>query len=512
MRYLKINLLLLALLTGGCDDSSALDDTDPLSEGATSGDLLGRGGDGDCATDESAAASPSSCLATCGDGECTQGESASACPADGLSSCGDGVCTHDEEARTCPSDCPAVCGDGFVTHSEECEGAAIPCRTSCDSEGRRACLSCLLHPECIAPAESCNGVDDDCDGETDEGYECTPGETISCTTSCGTVGAQRCSAACELELTCEPPLEMCNGFDDDCDGDIDEGCDCASDWSDVLFTHTTSRSMFTIWGSSWDDIYGATQDEILHYDGLTWSAVYSEPQTIFKGIFGLSAESVYAVGQHHAFPRYGVVIHYDGIHWSEIARVPDIAFRQVWGSSEEDIYVVGGQCSVFNFDGSSWRDISPPCSGQIFTAWGSGPGNLFVGGEDSLLRWDGSSWTDYSSIVPGIERILDIHGFAGDDIFICGNNGKIWHFDGREIISMDTGVIENIVDLWGSSPSDLYAVGDNGLVLHYDGIEWTDLSLDPSVDVMSVWSSSENNVFISTGGSTLRHRCGDPWW
>lgn len=48
----------------------------------------------------------------------------------------------------------------------------------------------------------CNGADDDCDGDVDEG-------TLNACGACGAV-----------------PAEACNGADDDCDGDTDEGGLC----------------------------------------------------------------------------------------------------------------------------------------------------------------------------------------------------------------------------------------------------------------------------------------------
>ena len=50
--------------------------------------------------------------------------------------------------------------------------------------------------------------------------ECGSGETRACTTTCASSGTQRCAA--ERWLGCEPPIEDCNGADDDCDGSTDE--------------------------------------------------------------------------------------------------------------------------------------------------------------------------------------------------------------------------------------------------------------------------------------------------
>ena len=90
-----------------------------------------------------------------------------------------------------------------------------------------------IHP---AATETCNGVDDDCDGQTDEnsaanaptwyldsdgdGYGGSAG-TPSCSQPAGYVSNSR---DCNDSTTAISPAatESCNGIDDDCDGTIDE--------------------------------------------------------------------------------------------------------------------------------------------------------------------------------------------------------------------------------------------------------------------------------------------------
>jgi hypothetical protein len=85
------------------------------------------------------------------------------------------------------------------------------------------------------PVESCgDGIDNDCNGSTDEGCECTPGDTQSCFSADPAIeGVGICTAG---EVTCDdagkwgaecvgeilPREEVCNGEDDDCNGDVDE--------------------------------------------------------------------------------------------------------------------------------------------------------------------------------------------------------------------------------------------------------------------------------------------------
>jgi hypothetical protein len=97
-------------------------------------------------------------------------------------------------------ECPPP--DGYVANDEDCD----------DSRAE------------VSPAdvESCNGLDDDCDGGGDETFECPQGSTATpCTTSCGSMGVARCSDFCTIN-SCVPPVESCSYADDDCDGEIDE--------------------------------------------------------------------------------------------------------------------------------------------------------------------------------------------------------------------------------------------------------------------------------------------------
>jgi len=125
-----------------------------------------------------------------------------------------------------------ACEDRVVPAVETCNGIDDDCDGTVDEGLTRACSSsCGAGTEtctnggwlgCTAPApqaEVCNGLDDDCDGQVDESLQ------RACSSACG-AGVEVCSAgaygACSAPA---PQAEVCgNGVDDDCDGMVDENC------------------------------------------------------------------------------------------------------------------------------------------------------------------------------------------------------------------------------------------------------------------------------------------------
>src|SRR5207237_1264477 len=73
-------------------------------------------------------------------------------------------------------------------------------------------------------AETCDGKDNDCDGVVDNG---NPGGGLACNTgqpgvcSAGTTSCSGGAITCNQNQ--QPSPETCNGLDDDCDGAVDEG-------------------------------------------------------------------------------------------------------------------------------------------------------------------------------------------------------------------------------------------------------------------------------------------------
>ena len=144
------------------------------------------------------------------------------CP-DGLWACDEGTDWCEPETDCCEPGVPCdtgllgVCADGVIV----CDGPPLG--------------------TCVGPdpsAEICDALDNDCDGDTDEGLGGEPCTIVGGLGRCGN-GLLECLATVPgtvVPLECVPfgaMPELCNGLDDDCDGDIDN---MSVSWSKAAFS------------------------------------------------------------------------------------------------------------------------------------------------------------------------------------------------------------------------------------------------------------------------------------
>ncbi len=203
-----------------CLGGSVVDSCAPGTAAANDSACNALDDDCDGTTDEEYA----SVTTSCGVGTCAASGSTSCLGGSVVDSCAPGTAAADDSA------CNALDDDCDGTVDEEHASVTTSCGVgACTASGSTACVGGSVVDSCAprTPAvddSTCNALDDDCDGATDEEY-------ASVTTSCG-VGACMASgsAACvggSVVDSCTPGMpaaddSACNALDDDCDGTTDE--------------------------------------------------------------------------------------------------------------------------------------------------------------------------------------------------------------------------------------------------------------------------------------------------
>ncbi|MDI1450420.1 sialidase family protein [Polyangium sp. 6x1] len=164
-----------------------------------------------------------------GGGACTVGGLNGEC-AKGIFGCQNGVLSCTQTVQSIPEICDGKDNNCNGSVDDGNPGGGISCTTGqvgvC-AAGTTACTggSTVCNQNNQPSSELCDGLDNDCDGQTDES---NPGGGQFCTVAgqqgvcaAGTTSCQAGQILCNQNV--QPTAEICDGLDNNCNGSVDEG-------------------------------------------------------------------------------------------------------------------------------------------------------------------------------------------------------------------------------------------------------------------------------------------------
>ncbi|MDQ3705145.1 MAG: hypothetical protein M3437_07960 [Chloroflexota bacterium] len=193
----------------------------------------------------------------------------------------------------------------------------------------------------------------------------------------------------------------------------------------------------------------------------------------------------------------------------------DIAVNKLDVQDENDVWVVGNYMATAFRDGTSQLNSGPATS--------------------AVFHWDGKSFEQI--MVPGLEQWGSLYAVAAVDdenAWFVGTHGRIWRWNGKEIVAVRTNEeirLYDLADISVVSGTDIWVVGTStgftyggvgAVAIHWDGAEW-EISKEwngeggntqqSSVD--SLWhviALAQDDVWAIAGGrSPAVHWNGQQW-
>ncbi|MFO0549438.1 MAG: hypothetical protein U0271_13685 [Polyangiaceae bacterium] len=133
------------------------------------------------------------------------------------------------------------------------------------------------------------------------------------------------------------------------------------------------------WGRTADRAWLATGDKLVHFDGLTWTAV-EHPFDLVRSVTEDPTGTLWVIGERAkrafaaALPPHG--------SWAWVAVPPDFDATHVVAPTARDIWFLGDKF-YYQYDGRALRSVVAPVLSPM--AWVDSSGEIWVGGLDPSL-------------------------------------------------------------------------------------------------------------------------------
>lgn len=328
-------------------------------------------------------------------------------------------------------------------------------------------------------------------------------------------------------------------------------------WQPVPSGAAGTATIYGLWGSGLGDVWatrsGTTGTPVLRWDGtqLVAPATWPRTQTAARALWGEAADKVWFISTDP--------VRWDGQDFVIERLLTTVPGLRLWGSGPGDLWAMGSAV-VQRGDGRNWTiNVGPVVDSSaresLFSIHGSSPNDVWVS-SNRPHQWNGSQWFTYGEGGPKVlltdgwaadqlnawvvgtrknqagqdvgpilkrnngrwqevfvapEPLSGIWGFDGSDIWVCGDSGAIYHWNGNQWVKFPTGTSNYLHRVHGSDKNNIFAVGASGTILHWNGTSWLPEQSNITGSLNGVYSLSGTLSWAVGDGGLIVQRVGGVW-
>ncbi len=385
-----------------------------------------------------------------------------------------GICT----GGVCQS---SGCGNGRVEPGEACDDGNTVSGDGCsaDCASLETCGNTItdvgeqcdcgtasnVKPGCTGPNSDTSGL---CgltcqlrcgDGVVSPDEGCDPGAsaTVSCPSAVYDRGITTCSASCQPVNS----PDTCRFI-----GWRTRGTQIAGNLVLGIAPTGTSKGYF---------IRGSTINAYVNYVSTGTPFVF---QSYLRAVWAQDDETGFAVGDHDDVLG-GLIVQRTSSTWTRMTGIPPIDLHGIWARNATDVYAVG-DTSVLHLNDGQWSALpDPPIESGVLHALTGDAGHIYIAGDaGKIYSYDGSSWV---KIDTGTTQDLQGVAVAENFLVAVGAAGTIVQNDGTGWRAGRTTTTADLLSVAGDTAQGFFATGARGTIVGYDGSVWRELALGRGV-------------------------------
>lgn len=258
-----------------------------------------------------------------------------------------------------------------------------------------------------------------------------------------------------------------------------------------------------------------------------WTIVAEDLAGALFSVTGRSARDVWVAGSDRGDGRGPILAHWNGKSWSTEDTGVEAADLLWVAIVADEVFTVGSRGTVLRGDESGFERLEAPTEQALWGVWGETTDDVWaVGGEASggrgvVLRYDGNEWlnvewTELGEELPTPSAWYKVWGVSADDVWFCGTEGALMHWDGAGFTVVDSDTTRTLLTIHGRDDGSLItAVGGQftaTLTQARDGGPFRDVTPDDApLQMLGVHHAGDVAYAVGLDSYVMRNDDGGDW-